>query len=110
MNIKEYEHGGRALYADFAAEVGEILRAAIGEKVDIRLQNIQFRAKDAVSLRVKLARVNAKPEDRIADIAKDVAGCRLIFYTNGDDYRFGQSGILRDNFIIDYERSKIHYP
>lgn len=110
MNIEEYEHGGRALYADFAAEVGEILRAAISEKVDLRLQSIQFRAKDTVSLRVKLARANAKPEDRIADIAKDVAGCRLIFYTNSDVYRFGQSGILRDNFIIDYERSKIHYP
>lgn len=39
-----------------------------------------------------------------------MAGCRLIFYTNGDVYRFSQSGILRDNFDVDFERSKIHYP
>ena len=110
MNIEEYEHGGYTLYADFAEAVAAVLQAAVSEHNDLWLQNIQYRAKEVESLRAKLAKAAAAPDIAIGDIAKDVAGCRLIFYTNGDVHRFGQSGILRENFIVDYERSKIHYP
>lgn len=110
MTLEDYENGGRALYADFAHAVAMILQAAIAEQPALRLQNIQRRAKDVASLKVKLQRAEAPPEAVIGDIAKDVAGCRLIFYTNGDVHRFGQSGILRENFLIDFDRSKIHYP
>ncbi|AMS28250.1 hypothetical protein AEM38_00045 [Hyphomonadaceae bacterium UKL13-1] len=110
MNIDEYENGGRTLYADFAEAVAAILRAAIAEQRDLRLQNIQYRAKGVDKLRMKLAKVGPKAEAEIGDFAKDIAGCRLIFYTNGDVYRFGQSRILHENFKVDYGRSKIHYP
>ena len=110
MNLAEYENGGHALYADFAEAVAAILQAAVAEHDDLRLQNIQHRAKSAVSLRAKLAKAAASADAAIGDIAKDVSGCRLIFYTNGDVSRFGQSGLLRENFAVDYERSKIHYP
>ena len=110
MNIHEYEKDGRALYAEFAAVVVAILHAAIDERDDLHLQSIPFRAKTVPSLRVKLKRAAAQENDQIGDIAKDIAGCRIIFYTNGDVYRFGQSGILHANFDIDHERSKMHYP
>jgi ppGpp synthetase/RelA/SpoT-type nucleotidyltranferase len=110
MNIDEYENGGRALYADFAEGVAAILQAAVAEHDDLRLQNIQHRSKEVDSLRAKLVKAEAAADAAIGDIAKDVSGCRLIFYTNGDVYRFGQSGILRENFSVDYDRSKIHYP
>ncbi len=110
MNVAEYENGGMALYADFAEAVAAILHAAIVEHNDLRLQNIQYRAKAVESLRAKLAKAEAGPDEAIGDHAKDVSGCRLIFYTNGDVHRFGQSGILRENFTVDYDRSKIHYP
>jgi ppGpp synthetase/RelA/SpoT-type nucleotidyltranferase len=110
MNVAGYENGGMALYADFAEAVAAILHAAIVEHNDLRLQNIQHRAKTVESLRAKLAKAEAGPDEAIGDIAKDVSGCRLIFYTNGDVHRFGQSGILRENFTVDYDRSKIHYP
>lgn len=110
MRIDEYENGGRALYADFAEAVAAILKAAIAEQQGLRLQYIQHRAKEVGSLRTKLIKAGAAAEAKIGDIAKDVAGCRLIFYTNGDIHRFGQSGILRKNFSIDLGRSKIHYP
>jgi ppGpp synthetase/RelA/SpoT-type nucleotidyltranferase len=110
MNIDEYDNGGRALYADFAEAVTAILQAAVAEHNDLRLQNIQHRAKEVDSLRAKLVKAQAAADAAIDDIAKDVSGCRLIFYTNGDVYRFGQSGILRENFTVDYDRSKIHYP
>ena len=110
MNIDEYENGGRALYADFAEAVAAILEAAVAEHNDLRLQNIQGRAKEVDSLRAKLVKAEAAADAAIDDIAKDVSGCRLIFYTNGDVHRFGQSSVLRENFTVDYDRSKIHYP
>lgn len=110
MNIDEYEQGGRALYAEFAQTVAAILRAAIAEREELHLLEIQRRAKDVGSLRTKLVKAAAPVDAEIGEFAKDVAGCRLIFYTNGDVHRFGQSGILSANFEIDHERSKIHYP
>lgn len=110
MTFEEYENGGRALYAEFAEAVAQILQAAVAEHDDLRLQNIQHRAKEVSSLRVKLVKAKAAVDAPIADFAKDVSGCRLIFYTNGDVHRFGQSGILRENFTVDHDRSKIHYP
>jgi ppGpp synthetase/RelA/SpoT-type nucleotidyltranferase len=110
VNIDEYENGGRALYAEFAHEVVKILQAAVAERTGLRLQSIQHRAKEVRSLRTKLDKAGVATGAAIGDIAKDITGCRLIFYTNGDVYRFGQSGILHENFIVDYDRSKIHYP
>ncbi|MDE1918223.1 MAG: RelA/SpoT domain-containing protein [Sphingomonadales bacterium] len=110
MTLEDYANGGRALYAEFADAVSAILRAAISEAGGFRLQSIQQRAKDPDSLRVKLAKAGASAEMPIADVAKDLSGCRLIFYTNGDVHGFGQSGILQDNFTVDYDRSKMHYP
>ena len=110
MNLAEYENGGSALYADFADAVAAILHAAVAEHPNLRLQNIQHRAKAVESLRSKLVKAEAAADAAIGDIAKDASGCRLIFYTNGDVHRFGQSGILRENFAVDFDRSKIHYP
>jgi ppGpp synthetase/RelA/SpoT-type nucleotidyltranferase len=110
MTFDEYQTGGMALYADFAEAVADILGAAIAEQRDLRLQNIQCRAKEPVSLEAKLAKAGAAADAPIGDVAKDVSGCRVIFYTNGDVQRFGHSGILRDNFDVDYDRSKMHYP
>lgn len=110
MTFDEYQSGGMVLYVEFAEAVAAILQAAIAEQADLRLQNIQSRAKKPASLKAKLARAGAAADSPIGDIAKDVSGCRVILYTNGDVQRFGHSGILRDNFNVDYERSKIHYP
>ena len=41
---------------------------------------------------------------------KDLAGCRLILYTNADVERFLHSRAIFDNFEIDQDRTKFHYP
>jgi ppGpp synthetase/RelA/SpoT-type nucleotidyltranferase len=110
MNLRDYKEGGHELYAEFAEAIAGILRAAITQQGGLRLQNVQHRAKEVDKLRVKLVRARAESSDAIGDIAKDIAGCRVIFYTNRDVHVFGQSGILRENFDIDFERTKIHYP
>ncbi|MGG9016243.1 hypothetical protein ACQ9A5_26165, partial [Escherichia coli] len=71
---------------------------------------VQFRAKDPASLSRKLENRQMSACPDIAEEIKDLAGCRLIFYTNTDVEAFAQSRILHDNFDVDYDRTKIHYP
>jgi ppGpp synthetase/RelA/SpoT-type nucleotidyltranferase len=110
VTLDEYERAGRLLYRRLAETVAAILGAAIQTHGGLRLQQIQSRAKDPESLRKKLAKLGLSDTDSLATAVKDLAGCRLVFYTNTDvDLCLG-SGILRDNFDVDWDRSKIHHP
>ena len=48
--------------------------------------------------------------DAIETEVKDLAGCRLVFYHNDDLNAFLHSGIISDNFDVDWPESKIHHP
>lgn len=102
MNLRTYETDGRALYARLAALVAEILNTVIRQQAELRLQQIQHRAKDPSSLRKKLERTGALDSDDIGAAAKDLAGCRAVFYTNSDVARFQLSGLIIDNFVVDW--------
>ncbi len=110
MNLETYERSGRGEYAALAEVISEILSAAIRHQGDVRLQHIQDRAKAPASLKQKLARVGALGSPEIEAAAKDLAGVRVILYTNSDVARFLDSGIIRDNFEVDWDRTKIHHP
>ena len=110
MNLRTYETGGRALYARLAEIVAGILNTVIRQQAELRLQHIQHRAKERSSLKKKLQRAGALESDDIAAAAKDLAGCRAVFYTNSDVARFQSCGIITDNFVVDWTRTKIHHP
>jgi len=110
VNLRTYETDGRALYARLAELVAGILNTVIREQAELRLQQIQHRAKDPSSLRKKLGHAGALESDDIGAAAKDLAGCRAVFYTNSDVARFQSSGIITDNFVVDWARTKIHHP
>ncbi|MGO7345420.1 hypothetical protein ACCT08_35320 [Rhizobium johnstonii] len=110
MKLSEYITAGRDAHSGLAKVVAAILEAAIAKDGSLRLQQIQHRAKAVESLRRKLAKVSAAEDADIEPNAKDLAGVRLVFYTNSDVNRFLQSGILRSNFEIDWERTKFHHP
>jgi ppGpp synthetase/RelA/SpoT-type nucleotidyltranferase len=110
MNFQTYETSGRVLYTRLAEAVAVFLTTAIRMQPGLRLQHIQRRAKDPSSLRKKLARAGALERDDIGAVAKDLAGCRVVFYTNSDVARFQASGIIADNFVVDWARTKIHHP
>lgn len=110
MNIAEYESEGRALYAELCDVVAELLDRAIQNAQGFRLQQIQSRAKDPISLRARLEQTGAIESEEIETLRKDLAGCRIVFYTNNDVNRFATSGLLGDLFEIDWERSKFHQP
>jgi len=78
MNIDQYEARGHALYERLAEVVAEMLRTALSQQLELRLQHIQLRAKAVPSLRRKLDRAGALQTDNIAAVAKDLAGCRDV--------------------------------
>ena len=111
MNINEYAAGGQALYQDFAEVVANILNQAIATAtLKASRPQSQHRAKDAVRLRARLEESGEGEASNIEELRKDLAGCRLIFYSNGDLNEFLHSRILHDNFDIDYDSTKIHHP
>ena len=110
MNYDEFIRARFPRYEHFAETVVAILRAAIEvEARDFRVQQIQARAKDAKSLRRKLTERGLTESNAIEDELKDLAGCRLIFYTNTDVDRFLNSRLILENFVIDFDGSRIHH-
>src|SRR4029079_18027172 len=101
MNFDGYERARRSDFAAFAEVIAAILEAAIKADPAYRLQQIQRREKSPTSLKDKLEKFNASDSDKIEDVVKDLAACRVIFYTNADVKRFLSSEILRGNFVID---------
>ncbi len=81
MDFDEYAQSGYGLYGAFAKEVRRILDKALDEFPKIKCQVIQARAKSVDSLKKKLGdNDTADIENRI----KDLAGVRIILYTNSD--------------------------
>ena len=89
MNYEQFVREARPHYEAFARTVAAILQAAIdNHPKEFRLQQIQSRAKDPVSLRRKLSERDLLESDKIEAELKDLAGCRLILYTDTDVDRF----------------------
>lgn len=114
MKFEEYERGRWSQYAEFGETVAAILRSAIGAAGGYRLQQVRSRAKGAVSLRKKLHKrglemgVDLVAAEGLEDEIKDLAGCRVIFYTNRDVTKLINSGLIGDNFEI--LETKLHHP
>lgn len=115
MKFEEYERGGWSDYAAFGDAVAAILRSAIQSAGGtFRLQQVRARAKDAASLRKKLEkRGKEKNLDLLASEIieaeiKDLAGCRIIFYTNTDVSQLIRSGLIETNFEV--VETKLHHP
>ena len=111
MDLETYSRSKFADYAALAEIVATILKAAISTHPEsLRLQQVQHRSKDPASLKKKLEDRGLGATTTLENDIKDLAGCRLIFYTNSDVSHFLQSGIIQDNFVVDWDRTKIHHP
>ncbi|WP_162916955.1 GTP pyrophosphokinase [Cohaesibacter haloalkalitolerans] len=111
MNFNDYERSEFNRYQAFADTVRKVLESSISEEADVpRPQSIQARAKTPDSLRKRLQETGNLDAPDIASLRRDLAGVRLIFYTNGDVNRFINSSIVFDNFDVDRNATKIHHP
>lgn len=110
MDFSEYEKSGQAQYAKLSSTVAGILTVVVRDLPSVRVQQIQHRSKSPSSLRKKIEDRGGLLTDHVETHAKDVAGCRIIFYTNDDLSAFIKSRVMWDNFDIDWDRTKFHYP
>ena len=95
MKFDDYEKTYIGVYAEFAAFVRTLLKNAIAETEGLpRLQSTKSRAKAAESLKAKLEGRDILASDRIENEIKDLAGVRLIFYTETDVDRFLSSRLV----------------
>ena len=108
LNLEEYERSGRARYEKFATIIAELLKRAIVAEPGYRLQQIQDHAKTVESLSHRMEEIGQFGTDEIEAHRKDLAGCRIVFYTNNDVDRFARSGLLQELFDIDWNRSRFH--
>lgn len=113
MNIDDYQNQYEPRYAAFAEAIKLILEEAIagatGQGIP-RPQAIQSRAKGAVSLKPKLEKRGILASDAIETLIKDLAGVRLIFYTDTDVDRFLNSRLIPESFEVEWKETKIHHP
>lgn len=108
MNLESYEREGQIVYSLFAKTIATIVNAAIAAQGGYRLQQVSTRAKQVSSLRQKLQQRKIEATQSLESDIKDLAGCRLVFYTNSDVTKFINSRIIEQNFdVLEY---KLHHP
>ncbi|WOR14356.1 RelA/SpoT domain-containing protein [Hyphomonas sp. FCG-A18] len=110
MNFEDYKNHGGGAYLELARTVKMLLEQALNAEGGYRLQQIQFRAKSPESLLKRLEEIDQTHTETIERHRKDLAGCRIVFYTNGDVERLTRSGLLRELFEVDWERMRVHHP
>lgn len=110
MDYDTYVRSGRMVYDELARTVAAILEAAVRKTPGMPLQQVQSRAKGSDSLKKKIDKAGGIPANEVEIFAKDLAACRLLFYTNSGVNQFKQSGLVTDNFEVDWYRTKLHHP
>lgn len=111
MNLDDYEKKYFSIYEDFAETVRFILKKALPATENLpQPQSVQCRAKGIKSLRRRLAEVHKLDSQTLEFDRRDLAGARLIFYTNNDVDRFLASPLIHENFEIEEDSTKIHHP
>lgn len=111
MNLDDYEQNFFSTYKAFAKTVRFILEKALLATENLpRPQSVQCRAKGMESLRRRLAEMGKLDTQTLERDRRDLAGARLIFYTNNDVKRFLNSPLIQENFEIEENSTKIHHP
>ena len=111
MDVDDYEKTYFSTYEAFAATVRFILKKALLATENVpQPQSVQSRAKGMISLRRRLAEMGKADTQTLELDRRDLAGVRLIFYTNNDVERFLSSQLIRENFEIEEDSTKIHHP
>jgi ppGpp synthetase/RelA/SpoT-type nucleotidyltranferase len=111
VNLNDYEKKYFSIYEAFAETVRFILEKALPAAENLpRPQSVQCRAKGIESLRRRLAEEGKLDTQTLELDRRDLAGTRLIFYTNNDVDRFLASPLIRENFEIEEDSTRIHHP
>lgn len=108
MTLRDYATGGRDLYGRYAEAVRGILLACLARHPEIKHQDVQARAKTIDSLTKKLGD-HVVTKD-VQGAVKDLAGVRIVLYTDGDLDRLDAAALITENFAVEWGGTKFHYP
>ncbi len=99
MNLTDYQEKYFFIYKAFAETIRFILKKALLATDSLpRPQSIQCRAKGLGSLRRRLSEKDRLDIQNLELERRDLAGVRLIFYTNNDVDRFISSPLNRRKY------------
>lgn len=111
MNFDDYEKKYFSIYNAFSETVRFILEQALLAVENLpRPQSVQCRAKGIESLRRRLTDAGILDTQTLELERRDLAGARIIFYTNNDVDRFLASSLIHENFEIEEDSTKVHHP
>src|ERR1700761_5267023 len=111
MKFDEYQKGGSEVYKRLAKAVRDILEAAAHGRTDVpRVQAYQNREKGIESLKRKLTKRGKLDAPDIGAEIKDLAGARVILYTNIDCDRYLRSRLIVEALPVHWAETKAHYP
>jgi len=111
VNFNDYKTKHFSTYEAFAKTVCSILYKALQAAENLpRPQLIKYRAKRPESLRHRLDEEGNLDTEKLEFDRRDLAGARIIFYTNNDVERFLRSPLISENFKIDKDSTRIHHP
>lgn len=111
MNFDEYESGYYEIYEQLAATIRFIVEKALEAAPDLpQPQALQSRAKAPERLKARLVEAGKLDTQTLEQDRKDLAGARIIFYTNNDVEKFLRSRIVFDNFEVEVDATKVHTP
>ena len=111
MNLNDYEKKYFSIYEAFAETVRFILEKALIAAENLpRPQSVQCRAKDIERLRRRLTEESKLSTQTLELDRRDLAGARLIFYTNNDVDCFLASQLIHENFEVEHDSTKVHHP
>ncbi|QEX20804.1 hypothetical protein FRZ61_07230 [Hypericibacter adhaerens] len=110
MKFEEYEREQFFKYEEFAQVVGMILSNAIDASGLPKPQSIRHRAKSPKSLKERLEEADKLDSPHIEEHRRDLAGVRIIFYTNSDVEKFLNARLIFENFDVEKGTVRIHHP
>lgn len=111
MRFNEYEKKYQKLYAEFAGLIRKLAKEAMSKTAELpKLQSSKSRAKEPQSLKDKLKKNKKLRSKNVENEVRDLAGIRLIFYTNTDVDTFLASRLIPENFEVHWEYTRIHHP
>jgi hypothetical protein len=111
ITLNEYQDRYFPIYEAYGNTVRFIIEQALQAADSLpRPQSIQSRAKTPESVRRRLTEAGKLDTSSLDRERRDLAGVRLIFYTNNDVERFLASPLVHENFEIEEESTKIHHP
>jgi ppGpp synthetase/RelA/SpoT-type nucleotidyltranferase len=111
VNLNDYKNMYITIYESLAKTVRFILEKALLAAESLpKPQSVQCRAKGIESLRRRLAEAGKLDTQTLELDRRDLAGVRLIFYTNNDVDRFLASPLIHENFVIEEDSTKVHHP